>query len=543
MNPRRTTDKYTAVDPAQARAYRLAGDLGRIQVDTASADRVQRPLAWALDVRRSEGDLKALIVGGAKGCPTLFVLEVPVSSAALGLVMGKAVALAAMGRTLAPGDTLTPLPEHFGSALDPAQLPGVFRIVHAMEIDKSLKGPDLLGVVAGGSSAAVRGPLAKLEATLRRLQRLREAEAPVVMRDNEVRLIQTLLARLSAAGWDRVADPLPPDSGDARRRDRQGLSPAHRFHKAGPVIYSERVLSVPEAPMMTRVCFAMVAAVLLAVPSAARAADTKPPKIVHIPIGEAPSGKALPVNAAITDESDIFEPTLYYRAAGTKRFLSASMSKATGAIFTATIPDVAMTGVVEYFIEAYDANGNGPARFASDVKPQKIKTVKGAEPKVAEPTPPPPPPPAETKPAQETKVAEAPPAETKPAETKPAGDLKPSNQVARQADGGSGKALSVAGYSAIGVGVVGVGLGAFFGFQAKSQRDQAAADPAATSAKTKFDSAQSSATLANALYIAGGVVAAAGVVLAIIPVVTGSSSGSDSHVMVGPGSVSYTVTF
>ncbi|HEY3448419.1 MAG TPA: hypothetical protein VGK67_18835 [Myxococcales bacterium] len=211
MSSRRTTDKYTAVDPAQARAYRLAGDLGKILGDSANTDRGHNTLAWALDVRRSEGDMKALIVGGAKGCPTLFVLEVPVPSATLGLMMGKAVALAAVGRTLSPGDELTLLPEHFGSALDPGQIPGVFRIVPASEIGQGLSGPDLLGVVAGGSSAAVRGPLAKLQASLRRLQRLRETEAPVVMRDNEVQLIRRLLARLQASGWDRRADPLPAD--------------------------------------------------------------------------------------------------------------------------------------------------------------------------------------------------------------------------------------------------------------------------------------------------------------------------------------------
>ncbi|HEY3448418.1 MAG TPA: hypothetical protein VGK67_18830 [Myxococcales bacterium] len=304
--------------------------------------------------------------------------------------------------------------------------------------------------------------------------------------------------------------------------------------------------------MKIRVLFAMVLGALLATPAAASAADAKPPRIVHTPINEAPGGKSLAVNATITDESEIFEPTLYYRAAGTKRFLSASMSKGAGAAFTATIPDVAMTGVVEYFIEAYDANGNGPARFASEAKPHKIKTLKASETKVAEATPPPPPP--ADKPAADaqtdTKVVEAQPADAKPAETKPAdkaaGNLKPSSQVDRQSEGGSGKVLSIAGYSAIGVGVVGVGLGAFFGVQAKSQRDQASSDPSAAGAKTSLNSAQSSATLANVCYIAGGVVAAAGIALAVIPLFTGGSGSEpthESHLMVGPTSVAYSVTF
>ncbi len=211
MSSQRKTDKFSAVDPALARAYRLAGQLGTIRADSAAADRSRSPVAWALDVRRGDGAMEALVVGGARGSATLFVLRVPVPQAALGMLMAKAVALAAAGRAPSPGDEVTPLPEHFGTALDPAQVPGVFRVVPAAEIDERLAGPDVLGVVAGGSSAAVRGPLSKLEASLRRLKRLREADAPVVMRDNEVELVRRLLARLEAAGWDRRQDPLPED--------------------------------------------------------------------------------------------------------------------------------------------------------------------------------------------------------------------------------------------------------------------------------------------------------------------------------------------
>lgn len=289
-----------------------------------------------------------------------------------------------------------------------------------------------------------------------------------------------------------------------------------------------------------------VVGLALALPAAAFGADTKPPKIAHTPINEAPAGKALPVSATITDDSEIFEPTLSYRAAGTKRFLSASMSKGAGNTFTATIPDVAMTGTVEYFLEAYDANGNGPARFASDAKPHKIKTTKAAESKITEATPPPPPPEAkpEDKPAEakpETTVAQAQPAEAKPAETKPAGGLTTSNQVSRRSESGATGPMSIAGYSAIGVGLVGVGLGAYFGVDAKAQRDKAQSDPVATSAKASLNGANSSALIANVCFVAGGVVAAAGVALAVIPLVTDSSGRAS--LMIGPSSVTYALTF
>ena len=50
-----------------------------------------------------------------------------------------------------------------------------------------------------------------------------------------------------------------------------------------------------------------------------------------------------------------------------------------------------------------------------------------------------------------------------------------------------------------------------------------------------------SALIANVCFVAGGVVAAAGVALAVIPLVTGDSGRAS--LMVGPSSVTYAVTF
>lgn len=298
--------------------------------------------------------------------------------------------------------------------------------------------------------------------------------------------------------------------------------------------------------MRRRVWTALPLAALLCVPSTSFGADTRAPKIVHAPVAEAPAGKVLTLTAQITDDSEIFEPTLYYRAAGTKRFLSASLSRGTGATFTASIPGVAMTGVVEYFIEAYDAHGNGPARFASDKAPQKVRTVAGEPAKVAgDPVAPPPPPPPERiepkpepKPEPEIKVVAR---EPKPAE-QPVGGLQ-------KESGGTGrKVMAITGYTLAGVGVVGVGVGAFLGLQSKSQRDEAVAEPSASAAAAKLEEARGSATGANVAFIAGGVLAAAGVVLAVIPLVTSPSQAEpersmESGLKVGPGSIAYTLRF
>jgi hypothetical protein len=291
---------------------------------------------------------------------------------------------------------------------------------------------------------------------------------------------------------------------------------------------------------------ALLLAALLLAPAGAQAAgkkaasggDTTPPKITHTAVDEAPAGKVLTVSATITDESEIFEPTLYYRAAGTKRFLSASMSKGAGSVYTATIPEVAMTGVVEYFIEAYDVNGNGPARFASDKVPHKIKT-RSESVKVAEAKP-------EPKPA-ETKPAEVKPAETKPAEPAVATTGTPAG-VERKSES-RGKIIRIAGIAIAGVGAGGLVAGTVLGLKSKSLRNDAVADPTASGAQSKYDSAKKMALGTDVAFAVGGVLAAAGVVLAILPSFTsfgGSDSGErsmESSLSVGPTGATLTVHF
>jgi hypothetical protein len=120
---------------------------------------------------------------------------------------------------------------------------------------------------------------------------------------------------------------------------------------------------------------AAAALCILARPPSAFAADTDPPTIVHTAVTEASPGAPLKIFADIADESEIFEPKVHYRLVGSKEFLTMSMMRSTGATFSATIPDTAVTGDLEYFIEAYDAQGNGPSRFGSEKAPQRVRVV------------------------------------------------------------------------------------------------------------------------------------------------------------------------
>lgn len=213
MKQRTPTNRYAAVSAAQARAYAVAKRLGTAFGEAIEADRSARPVAWALQVRRAESDARVRVVAGSLHCDSVFVLEVPARHAADGLAAGKVLAMAAPEHPTA-GDVLVLAPERYGPSVDPREVPGAFRLAPGTAVDPCLSDEDCLAAIPAGGSAAVRGPLAKLESSLRKLQRMRESEAPVVMRENEVGLARQLLARLAAEKWDAAADPLPEDLQD-----------------------------------------------------------------------------------------------------------------------------------------------------------------------------------------------------------------------------------------------------------------------------------------------------------------------------------------
>lgn len=107
--------------------------------------------------------------------------------------------------------------------------------------------------------------------------------------------------------------------------------------------------------------------------TAAWAADTSPPQIEHERVQKAPLGQPLHIKASIIDESEIFAPTLYVRAVGQENFVSIEMTRK-GDLFLAMVPAEQMAGDIEYFIEAFDEHGNGPAREGSPEVPLLVPT-------------------------------------------------------------------------------------------------------------------------------------------------------------------------
>lgn len=135
-------------------------------------------------------------------------------------------------------------------------------------------------------------------------------------------------------------------------------------------------------------------AVLSAPPSAAaRVVDNDAPTITHTPASCPAAPQPCTVEADIVDKSGVFEPTLLLRLPGMSAYERVVMKAAPGTDhYVATIPPaLSSSNAVEYLIEAFDVQGNGPAHAGTEAVPlvvtRAVAVVAPVEP--VETTPPP----------------------------------------------------------------------------------------------------------------------------------------------------------
>lgn len=124
---------------------------------------------------------------------------------------------------------------------------------------------------------------------------------------------------------------------------------------------------------MRAIFSAAAAAVLLLCGAAARADDTSPPVISHAPVFRGEKGKQTPVFAKVTDESKIFPQVFFRFGPGTAYEKPIDMKPVRGQRnqWGANLPPPP-GNVIEYYIEAYDEFGNGPARAGDPDRPFRI---------------------------------------------------------------------------------------------------------------------------------------------------------------------------
>lgn len=132
-----------------------------------------------------------------------------------------------------------------------------------------------------------------------------------------------------------------------------------------------------------KAAFALAALVVASSPVRAAPADNEPPEITpgHLEVPD--PGKPLVVECDIADPSGVFDPLVYWRPEGSKEFSRSSLKRTSGTHYRAEIVLPPNVKAVEYLLEAYDENGNGPARVGTQALPLKASL----EPPTATPSP------------------------------------------------------------------------------------------------------------------------------------------------------------
>ena len=124
---------------------------------------------------------------------------------------------------------------------------------------------------------------------------------------------------------------------------------------------------------MRAISSAAAVAIVLQAGAASSAEDTTAPMITHTPLTRGEKGKQTPVVARISDESKIF-PQLFFRfsAAGAyEKPIDMKPVRGQRNQWSANLP-APPGSTIEYYIEAYDEFGNGPARAGDPHKPFRI---------------------------------------------------------------------------------------------------------------------------------------------------------------------------
>jgi len=107
-------------------------------------------------------------------------------------------------------------------------------------------------------------------------------------------------------------------------------------------------------------------------PARPAALDTTPPTIEHAPLRQVTSARRIDILARIGDPSGVAFPRLYYRRVGETHYEVVRMRRHDGQ-FRATIPGFAVAKPgIEYYLEAFDEAGNGPASHGTPDHPHHV---------------------------------------------------------------------------------------------------------------------------------------------------------------------------
>lgn len=162
--------------------------------------------------------------------------------------------------------------------------------------------------------------------------------------------------------------------------------------------------------------FSWVVVTLGVVGTSAKSAEVDlAPRLDHKPLKSARLGASVAIQANIVSLSGkaIYQPTVFVRPADLTSFVKVDMKSdpRIQGLFSAEIPATLITGDFDYYVEAFDEDGNGPSRVGSPDAPLHV-SVSGPRSDVPVRTTAPPPRPA-PQPVAATVTQQRPPERSK----------------------------------------------------------------------------------------------------------------------------------
>jgi hypothetical protein len=112
-----------------------------------------------------------------------------------------------------------------------------------------------------------------------------------------------------------------------------------------------------------------------------------PPAITHAALTQALKGKPVEINARLVGDTGVQGAKVMFRHAGEKEYKALPMGNIGGDDYTATIPAAMTTSDLEYYVEAFDQYGNGPARSGAPNVPYALRVMDPSPAAVAAPPP------------------------------------------------------------------------------------------------------------------------------------------------------------
>jgi hypothetical protein len=112
-----------------------------------------------------------------------------------------------------------------------------------------------------------------------------------------------------------------------------------------------------------------------------------PPAITHAALTQALKGKSVEINARLVGDTGVQGAVVMFRHAGEKDYKALPMGNIGGDDYTATIPAAMTSSDLEYYVEAFDQYGNGPARSGAPNVPYALRVMDAAPAPVSAPTP------------------------------------------------------------------------------------------------------------------------------------------------------------